>query len=254
MSAETTTIARATSLLVAYARGERTNREILEEILGDDTFATCRGELLGVNSAAQELLEALGGSPFDLDQGIDLGVTRAALSANLDRVRAGTLEPGDICFWLSDWFGWHVPSDASDDVVLEIASELMIGEERVEELVAAPDGHALLAWHLANTPAGLGDQVGLGLAVFDRREPLVRALVEYRAGELDADGLKAAFRPAVRDRREAFPTFLEDIAEVACRLGQTEGAARFIDALARCADPLTAESTAEHTGDAGVGG
>jgi len=237
-----------------YIRGEKTDAEIRAEALATEELKPLLASCLGCNAIVQDLLEAVGLSPFDTEVTFDraMTITRDGLRRNLTLAREGTQPPGAVCDWVTDWFAWHAADQQSDDVVLELAGDLMLGEEQVEAIVRDDDRLGLFHYHLDNTPAGLGDHVAFGLAVAEHRERIRGAISSRIADELSDDAFRGEVRRLFRDHLEALPTLEEDLAEAAAVLAERAGEAGIVDAFLRClartADPVACASDPSYAG------
>ncbi len=206
---------RVKRLAECYLRGEKTADEVRAEALEDRDIAPLVGQGLGCNTLPQELLEAVGLDPFETETTFErpMTITRAGMLRNLRLVREGTLDPRACADWAADWFSWHIAERPDDDVVLELAGELMLGEERVEEIAHDDAVHTVCTHHLEHTPAALGERCALGLAIVEQRAALMAAIAEHRAGDLDAEGLRAAIERLLGDRLDAVPGLADDLVE-----------------------------------------
>lgn len=233
-------IQKVRKLATSYIRGERTAAEIRGAARRDDSLAGLAAGCIGVSTFPHELLEQAGIDPFlsEIEFDPPLSITREGMLRNLDLAEAGELPPVALSDWATDWFSWQVAARPDDEVILELAGELMLGEEPVEEILNDPFRIKLVRWHLSNTPAPMGGTVAFGLQVAAHREQLVNLV---RSGPDDAGTeLSRMFGETL----EAMPGLGDDLEDALRRLAEAdspeEEIRRFLEQVARTADPLTA--------------
>ncbi len=236
-------------LVSSYIRGELTAGEVREQVRADAAMAGLTSDCIGVSTFPHELLEQAGVDPFVSEMEFDppLAITRDGMIRNLDLAQAGELPPVSLSDWVADWFSWQIAARPDDDVILELAGELMLGEESVEEILGDPFRLELVRWHLANTPAAMGGTTAFGLQVAAVRPKLEDLIGGLRGDDLNKDGLTSALEGMFRDHLDAMPGLADDLAEAIRLLGlaePTEESIRlFLEQIARTADPLSAVST-----------
>jgi hypothetical protein len=204
---------------------------------------------IGVSTFPHELLEQAGVDPFVSEMEFDspLAITRDGMVRNLDLAKAGELSPVALSDWVADWFSWQVAARPDDDVILELAGELMLGEESVEEILNDPFRLEMVRWHLANTPAAMGGTTAFGLQVAAHREELVELVRRSSPEDTGDDGSARALGKLFQDSLDAMPGLADDLAEAIRLLGLAkptdESIQYFLEQIARTADPLSAVST-----------
>ncbi len=233
-------------LASSYIRGQLTAAEVRGRVRSDAAMAELVSGCIGVSTFPHELLEQAGIDPFvsEIDFDPPLAITRDGMVRNLDLVKAGELPPLALSDWVTDWFSWQIAARPDDDVILELAGELMLGEESVEEILHDPFRFDLVRWHLANTPSALGGTTAFGLAVAAHREELAE-LVRRSSGEDPQDnGMSRDLDRLLQGCLDAMPGLADDLAEAVRLLGEAgptdESIQRFLEQIARTADPLSA--------------
>jgi len=233
-------------LASAYIRGERTAAEVRAETRNDAGLSELADGCLGVCTFPHELLEQAEVDPFvsEIDFDPPLAITRDGMVRNLDLVKAGELPAVALSDWVTDWFSWQIAARPDDEVILELAGELMLGEESVEEILNDPFRLELVRWHLANTPATLSGVTSFGLTVAANRAELSDLVRNSREEDPGDDGPDRELQRLFRDCLDAMPGLADDLAESIRRLGESEAddatVQRFLEQLARSADPLAA--------------
>lgn len=244
MSPEPKILEAVRTLVSEYIRGSSTATEVRAAAMEDGRLGAIISAVMGVSSFPQELLEESGIDPFTSEVEFDppLSITRDGMTRNLQLAMEGRLTPEALSDWVTDWFSWQIAARPDDDVVLELAGELMLGEEAAEEVLANPAACELFLWHLQNTPSELNATVSFGLAMLAHRAELEEMLTAIGSHELTEEAAGEILRKIFRDSLEAFPGLEIDFLEAARTLNTTsrEVAASFLQAMAKNADPLSA--------------
>ncbi|MBD3867512.1 MAG: hypothetical protein IFK94_05255 [Acidobacteria bacterium] len=247
MIAETDLQEQVKQLALSYIRGELTAGEVRVRTREDAGLSELAAGCIGVCTFPHELLEQAEVDPFVSEVEFDppLAITREGMVRNLDLAKAGELPPLAFSDWVTDWFSWQIAARPDDEVILELAGELMLGEEAVEEILNDPFRMDLVRWHLANTPAALGGITSFGLTVAAHRQELADLARSSSPGEdPDDDGPTRDLQRLFKDCLDAMPGLADDLAEAMRILGEAgasdETIHRFMEKLARTADPLAA--------------
>jgi hypothetical protein len=233
-------------LVAEYVRGDRTDDELLSAVRADPALAPLEAACLRCSGLAQELLEAVGRSPFDDDLPFagPPAPSREGLERWLERVRSGAQEASALCDWAADALAWQDPSTPMDPVVEEILTDVLGSEDDVLELVHDDARLELTRWHLEHTPPDRAEAVAVGATVYASRDELLVALVSRTSGITDDAALRVALAPALGVHRKAMPGLLEDLVAAAVRLAEAgaelDTVERFLDRLARTGDPTAA--------------
>jgi hypothetical protein len=233
-------------LVADYVRGDRTDDDLLSAVRADPALAPLESACLRCSGLAQELLEAVGRSPFDDDLPFDRhpAPTRDGLARWFDRVRSGDQEAAALCDWAADSLAWQDPSTPMDPVVEEILTDVLGSEDEVVALVHDDARLELVRWHLEHTAADRVDAVAVGATVHASRDELLVALVSRTAGITDDTALRGTVAPLLEAHRRAAPDLVEALVTAAARLtdagAELETVERFLDRLARTGDPATA--------------
>jgi hypothetical protein len=237
---------RVKQLAVSYIRGELTAVEVRRQTRDDEALSDLASGCIGVCTFPHELLEQAEVDPFVSEIEFDppLAITRDGMIRNLDLVQAGELSPLALSDWVTDWFSWQIAARPDDEVILELAGELMLGEESVEEILNDPFRLELVRWHLANTPAALGGLTTFGLTVAANRAELADLVRNSLEEDCEEDRLTSNLQRLFKDCLEAMPGLADDLAEAVRILagdGPTDAKIhRFMEQIARTADPLAA--------------
>jgi hypothetical protein len=232
------------SLVEDYIRGDKTVDEIRDHIRSDAALAPSLDNCLGCNSLPQELLESIGLNPFEAEVSFSkkLTISREGLARNLRMARERILSPKALCEWATDWFTWQIAERPDDHVVLELAGELMLGEEQIESILFSSEHYDLFQWHIENTPPKMGDNVALGLVVAEHLEDLAAQLRQRITEEISQEALRDYLARLFRENRQSFPTFEDDFCDAVEQLRHKPLAYEAIDSFLRCvgrtADPL----------------
>ncbi len=236
-------------IVSSYIRGELTAGEAREQVLADDAMAGLASDCIGVSTFPHELLEQAGVDPFVSEMEFDppLAITRDGMVRNLDLTKAGELAPVSLSDWVADWFSWQIAARPDDEVILELAGELMLGEESVEEILNDPFRLELIHWHLANTPATPGGTTAFGLRVAAHREELVELVRRSSPENTGDEDTARALGKLFQDSLDTMPGLADNLAEAIRLLGLSEPTDEsiqfFLEQIARTADPLSAVST-----------
>lgn len=232
------------TLASAYIRGDKTSEEVRAAARADDRLEGILASLMGVSSFPQELLEESGIDPFTSEVEFDppLAITREGLTRNLRLAMEGKLTPEALSDWVTDWFSWQIAARPDDEVVLELAGELLLGEEAAEEVLASAGTCDLFLWHLRNTPSALSSTVSFGLVLVAHITELEELVTTTSAGELTEEAAAESLRRIFRENLEAFPSLENDFLEAVRSFESIsmESAGRFLQAVAKNADPLSA--------------
>jgi len=226
------------ALLGAYVRGERSDAEIRDEVRADPVLAPVARSCLGCSGLAQELIEALGGSPFDdPPAGERFAPTRAGVLRWLERVKDGVEEPGALCDWATDALAWHDPGGPVDPLVQDVLADLAGSEDDVDALVADAGRLELVVAHLERTPPDRAARAIAGLALHRRRDEVVIEVVRRASGEIDDDAFVAAVRRLLGDVAAVPDEVVAELAGAARKLAakgpDVDRAERIVDRLAR---------------------
>ena len=249
MSQATDRQEKVKQLAVSYIRGELTAAEVRNRTRDDPELSGLASGCIGVCTFPHELLEQAEIDPFvsELEFDPPLAITRDGMIRNLDLVQAGELPPLALSDWVTDWFSWQIAARPDDEVILELAGELMLGEESVEEILGDPFRLDLVRWHLANTPATLGSLTTFGLTVAAHRSDLAELVRGSSEDNAEGDRLGNELQRLFKECLEAMPGLADDMAEAVRRLGEIEAdettIQRFLEQVARSADPLAALET-----------
>ena len=233
-------------LALSYIRGECTATEVRTRARADAALAGLVSGCIGVCTFPHELLEQAGVDPFISEIEFDppLAITREGMVRNLDLVQSGELPPLALSDWVTDWFSWQIAARPDDEVILEIAGELMLGEDSVEEIINDPFRLELVRWHLANTPAALAGMTTFGLTVAANRGELADLVRSASGADPEDDGPARILQHLFKDSLGAMPGLADDLAEAIRILGEAgptdETIHRFLEKVARTADPLAA--------------
>ena len=233
-------------LVADYVRGDRTDDDLLSAVRSDPALAPLEAACLRCSGLAQELLEAVGRSPFDDDLPFARppAPSREGLTRWFERVRSGAQEAAALCDWAADSLAWQDPSTPMDPVVEEILTDVLGSEDDVVALVHDDARLALVLWHLEHTPADRVAAVSVGATVCTSRDELLVALVSRTSGITDDDALRAAITPLLEAHRETMPALVEGLVAAAARLtdagAELDAVERFLDRLARIGDPVAA--------------
>ncbi len=231
-------------LASAYIQGEMTAEEVREAAKADGRMGRILASCMGVSTFPHELLEEAGIDPFTSEVEFEspLSITREGMERNLQAAMEGRLSAEALSDWVTDWFSWQIAARPDDEVVLELAGELMLGEEAAREVLGNPAACELFLWHLRNTPSELGAVASFGLAVLAHREELERLVIQLGLEELSEEAAAEILRNCFRETLESFPGLEDDFLEAARALEnhRQETVARFLTEVAKSADPLSA--------------
>jgi len=231
-------------LASSYIRGELTAAEVRERVRADEGMAPLLPSCIGLSTFPHELLEQADVDPFVSEMEFDppLAITRDGMVRNLDLAKTGQLPALALSDWVTDWFSWQIAARPDDEVILELAGELMLGEESVEEILNDPFRLDLVRWHLSNTPAAMGGTTAFGLQVAAVRLELEQLIGRIRGNDLEENELSKALGGMFRDHLDATPGLAEDLAEAIGHLAEEPSSEdrnrQFLSKMARTADPL----------------
>ncbi len=233
-------------LVADYVRGDRTDDDLLTAVRADPALAPLEASCLRCSGLAQELLEAVGRSPFDDDLPYDRrpAPSREGLARWFERVRSGAQEAAALCDWAADALAWQDPSAPMDPVVEEILTDVLGSEDDVVAIAHDDTRFELVRWHLEHTPADRVAAVGVGATVCASRDELLVALVSRTSGITDDAGLRAALAPLLGEHRKTLPALPDQMVAAATELADAgaglDEVERFLDRLARTGDPAAA--------------